>query len=87
MCFLSSTFTTRWEFEHKSPDTINITAYWFDVRYLYGINSIIKTSTIEIPVSEFKMQWGNIIKPIKKDILSLGYDETLVNFSFFNNFN
>ncbi|EFL9680277.1 hypothetical protein IA00_002957, partial [Escherichia coli] len=29
MCFLSSTFTTRWEFEHKSPDTINITAYWF----------------------------------------------------------
>ncbi len=87
MCFLSSSFTSRWEFEITSTEAIKITAHWFVVRYLYGINSDIKVSVIEIPISEFKAQWGNIIKPMKKDILSLGYDVTLENFSFFDKFN
>ncbi|EHR8838439.1 hypothetical protein ABJ851_003919 [Shigella flexneri] len=87
MCFLSSSFTTRWEFEITSTEVIKITAHWFVVRYLYNINSDIKVSVIEIPISEFKAQWGNIIKPMKRDILSLGYDVTLENFSFFDKFN
>lgn len=87
MNFLSSSFTTRWDFELIKPGTIKINAKWFDVVYYDKKQSMIKQSEIEVPISEFKDQWKKILLPIKEDILTLEYDRRLTGFDFLERLN
>lgn len=82
MNFLSSSFTTRWDFELIEPNRIKISAQWFDVIYVDNTQSVIEQSEIEVSVSEFKKQWKKILLPIKRDLLKLGYTKQLAGFVF-----
>ncbi|ECF6265277.1 hypothetical protein PL246_23340 [Salmonella enterica] len=87
MAFLSSSFTTHWDFELITPNVIKIKAKWVDVVYFDKKQSMIKKSEIKIHVSEFMEQWKKIFEPIKNDLLTLGYDNKLEGFYFLENLN
>lgn len=85
MAFLSSSFTTHWDFELTKFDVVKIKAKWIDVVYFDKNQSMIKESEVEVHVSEFKKQWKKIFEPIRKDLLTLGYDNKLKGFGFLDN--
>lgn len=82
MAFLSSSFTAHWDFKIIDSNLIKVDAKWIDVVYLDKSKSNIKRSSMVISISDFTEQWKKILRSIKKDLLSLGYDNTLDGFVF-----
>lgn len=82
MAFLSSSFTTHWNFKIIEPDLVRVTAKWVDVVYFDNNKSKIKKSSMVISISDFTEQWRKIFIAIKKDLLSLGYNNNLEGFIF-----
>lgn len=87
MAFLSSSFTTHWDFKLIAPNVIKIKAKWVDVVYFDKKQAMIKKSEVKIHASEFMKQWKKILKPIKNDLLTLGYNSRLEGFHFLENMN
>lgn len=82
MAFLSSSFTTHWDFELITPDVIKIKAKWVDVVCFDEKQTMIKESEVKVNVSEFRKQWKKIFEPIRNDLLTLGYNSRLEGFYF-----
>ncbi|MCE4057324.1 hypothetical protein [Pseudomonas sp. Au-Pse12] len=85
MAFLSSTFTTHWDFKVIDTDLMMVSAKWVDVVYFDKKKTNIKNSSMLISISDFTEQWKKILRTIKKDLLFLGYDNTLDGFIFLDN--
>lgn len=82
MAFLSSSFTTHWDFKIISSDLVMMDAKWIDVVYLHEGKSNVKTSHMIVSISDFTEQWVKVLRSIKKDLVHLDYDDNLHGFSF-----
>ncbi len=89
--FLDSCFTTRWHFSIKD-EIIKVVADWIDIAS-YGnenitLENLKKVSdTIIINKNDFKKEWNNLLKIIKQDLISAGYDDRLEGFEYLHTLN
>lgn len=80
MNFLCSAFTARWCFSIIDDEKMEISAEWFTVIPLNKDN--IENSMITVSISSFINEWNALFKKIKEDLLLVGYDDSLENFSY-----
>lgn len=83
--FLDPSFTTKWESELINED-IKITALWTDVDSFGTEKQLLKelrqSNIIVENQHDFIKDWESLLKMIKEDLISTGYDNTLEGFEY-----
>jgi hypothetical protein len=84
--FLDAVFTAKWVCEIRN-DMIKITAHWTTIANLekedITIDKLKQVSNVVlVDLEEFTSGWKKLLRIIKEDLITVGYDNTLEGFEY-----
>lgn len=88
--FLDSCFTTVWEISYEDKENIKIKSEWIEIAPFSFENTTVEdlkkiSNIIIVNKDKFIDEWNNLLKIIKYDLLSAGYNNNLNDFEYLNN--
>ena len=89
--FLDTGFTAVWYFSVKNEE-IKIKAEWTDIAPYHYENRRVEnlrevSDIVMINKNSFINEWNNLLRIVKNDLVSVGYDNHLERFDYLNNLN